>query len=691
MRYGFGFLLSASLASGCASLDYTELRPDQKFARLMMLEDERSLGAGEVVTRLSDPSPRIRLRANLALGRIGSPAGEPHLVAKLSDSDSDMRAVAAFCLGLLEGPLSDEALAALEKALSDVDAEVRGRAAEALGRKGTDPVAVQIGAGLRGRLPHGTPPLQWGEDIERSQPKLPHPDLRLGLFALAQKNNLRSAWSILATEQSQPRFIWWPAAWSSAQFRAEELAPLLLHYAGSNDPYLRALGARGLARLPREQSERAIVQLLTDPDEKVRIEAVRAAGTLGLRGTLPRLLQLLSGDTTYVKVEAIRALATLPDPRAVDPLIYQMSDPNPWLRSAALRAVAFQDRTSFWLLLSGMDPDGDWSVRADLARLLGQIGGDRATALLKQMVDDRDYRVRPAAIDALVQASPAEAVPIVLEHLKGEDPFERAAAAHGVGAFRPEGGVARLLSALEASLGEDVSDPGLAILGALEAYGSDALKPGAQLAIQDRSWLVRKRAAEILRSFGDTTAGAEILETGRNLYDYLDLLNPPYTPHAFIRTEKGIIQAELFIIDAPVTVANFMKLAREGFYNGLSVDRVLPNFRIEAGDPRGDGHGGPGYTVRSEVNRRPFLRGTLGMTLPGGKDTAGSQFFITHLPQPQLAGTYTAFGQVIKGMDLVDGLVRGDVIQKVVIWDGVTTPSGPTTSADQTSPNNSVF
>ena len=690
MSCRLSILLSASLASGCASLDYTELRPDQKFARLMMLEDERSLGAGEVVTRLSDPSPRIRLRAVLALGRIGSPAGEPHLVAKLSDSDSDLRAVAAFSLGLLDGALSDEASAALEKALSDEDAEVRGRAAEALGRKGPDPVAVQIGAGLRDRLPRGTP-LHWGEDIERSHPKMPHPDLRLGLFALAQKNNLRSAWSILATEQSQPRFIWWPAAWSSAYFRAEELAPLLLHYSGSNDPYLRALGARGLARLPREQSDRAIVQLLTDPDEKVRIEAVRAAATLGLSHTVPRLIKLLSEDTTFVKVEAIRALATLPDPRAADPLIYQMSDPNPWLRAAALRAVAFQDRPSFWLLLSGMDPDGDWSVRADLASLLGQIGGDRATSLLKQMVDDRDFRVRPAALDALVLASPSEAGPILLEHLKSEDPFERAAAANGLGELRPEGGVARLLAALEASLPEDVSDPGLAILTALEHYGTDALKPGAQLAVQDRSWLVRKRAAEVLRRLGDTTARAEALETGRNLYDYLDLLSPPYTPHAFIRTEKGIIEVELFIIDAPVTVANFMKLAREGFYNGLSIDRVVPNFLIEGGDPRGDGHGGPGYTVRSEVNRRPFLRGTLGMALPGGKDTAGSQFFITHLPQPQLAGTYTAFGQVIKGMDLVDRLVRGDVIQKVVIWDGVTAPSGPTTSAGRLPSINSVF
>jgi HEAT repeat protein len=691
MRYGLGILLSASLASGCASLDYTELRPDQKFARLMMLEDERSLGAGEIVTRLSDPSPRIRLRATLALGRIGSTAGEPHLVATLSDPDSDMRAVAAFSLGLLEGPLSDEALTALEKTLSDVDAEVRGRAAETLGRKGPDPVAVQIGAGLRDHLPLGIPPLQWGEDIERSQPKTPHPDLRLGLFALAQKNNLRSAWSILATEQSEPRFIWWPAAWSSAQFRAEEVAPLLLHYAGSSDPYLRALGARGLARLPREQSERAIVQLLTDPNEKVRIEAVRAAGTLGLSTTVPRLLQLLSEDTTHVKIEAIRALATLPDPRAVDPLIYQMSDPNPWLRSAALRAVAFQDRASFWLLLSGMDPDGDWSVRAALAGLLGQIGGDRATTLLKEMVDDRDFRVRPVAIDGLVQAAPSEAGPIVLEHLKSEDPFERAAAANGLGELRPEGGVARLLSALEASLREDVSAPGLAILSALERYGTDALKPGAQLALQDRSWLVRKRAAEVLRSLGEETARAEVLETGRNLYDYMDLLDPPYTPHAFIRTEKGIIEVELFIIDAPLTVANFMKLAREGFYNGLSIDRVVPNFLIEGGDPRGDGLGGPGYTVRSEVNRRPFLRGTLGMTLPGGKDTAASQFFITHLPQPQMAGIYTPFGQVIKGMDLVDRLVRGDIIQKVVIWDGVTAPSGPTTSSDQPPSNNSVF
>jgi HEAT repeat protein len=565
MRSGFGILLSASLVTGCASLDYTELRPDQKFARLMMLEDQRSLGEGEVLTRLDDPSPRIRLRAAVALGRIGSPAGEAPLVALLSDSDPDMRASAAFSLGLLQGPLSPEALTALEKVLSDDEAEARGRAAEALGRRGPAPAAVQIGSDVRNRLPPGTPPLQWGEDIARSRPRVPHPDLRLSLFALAKANNLRVAWSILATEQGQPRFLWWPAAWTSAQFKAAELTPLLLHYAGSHDPYLRALGAKGLARLPREHSERAIVQLLSDTDEKVRIEAVRAAGTLGLQGTVPRLLELLSEDTAYVRAEAIRSLATLPDRRAVDPLIDQISDPSPWLRATALRAVAFQDRDSFWLLLSGMDPDGNWSVRAALARLLGQIAGDRATALLRQMVDDRDFRVRPPALRALVQAAPSVAGPIVLEHLEAEDPFERAAAADGVRELQPEGAVGPLVAAIEASLKENVPDPGIAILAALEPYGAEALRRGAQVALQDRSWLVRKRAAEILRSLGDATARADALETDRNLYDYLDLLHPPYTPHAFIRTEKGIIEVELFIVDAPVTVSNFMKLARDGF------------------------------------------------------------------------------------------------------------------------------
>jgi cyclophilin family peptidyl-prolyl cis-trans isomerase len=95
----------------------------------------------------------------------------------------------------------------------------------------------------------------------------------------------------------------------------------------------------------------------------------------------------------------------------------------------------------------------------------------------------------------------------------------------------------------------------------------------------------------------------------------------------------------------------------------------VPNFVVQDGDPRGDGQGGPGYAIRDELNDRPYVRGTVGMAL-SGPDTGGSQFFITHSPQPHLDARYTAFGRVINGMDVVDRIQQGDVIQRVRVWDG---------------------
>ena len=97
----------------------------------------------------------------------------------------------------------------------------------------------------------------------------------------------------------------------------------------------------------------------------------------------------------------------------------------------------------------------------------------------------------------------------------------------------------------------------------------------------------------------------------------------------------------------------------------------MPNFVVQDGDPRGDGEGGPGYTIRDELNERPFVRGTVGMAL-SWQDTGGSQFFITHSPQPHLDARYTAFGHVVNGMDVVDRIQQGDVIQRVRVWDGKT-------------------
>ena len=98
----------------------------------------------------------------------------------------------------------------------------------------------------------------------------------------------------------------------------------------------------------------------------------------------------------------------------------------------------------------------------------------------------------------------------------------------------------------------------------------------------------------------------------------------------------------------------------------------MPDFVVQDGDPRSDGEGGPGYSIRDEISERPYLRGTVGMALDAWPDTGGSQYFITHSPQPHLDAKYTVFGRVIGGMEVVDRIQPWDVIRKVRVWDGET-------------------
>src|SRR4029077_16958147 len=109
-------------------------------------------------------------------------------------------------------------------------------------------------------------------------------------------------------------------------------------------------------------------------------------------------------------------------------------------------------------------------------------------------------------------------------------------------------------------------------------------------------------------------------------YDTPELVDPKVSPHAFIETAKGTIEIELTVLDAPQTVQNFIALARKGYFNGLQIHRVVPNFVIQGGDPRGDGSGGPGYSIRDELNDRPCLRGTGGRAL-SGPDPGRGPFF----------------------------------------------------------------
>jgi cyclophilin family peptidyl-prolyl cis-trans isomerase len=135
-------------------------------------------------------------------------------------------------------------------------------------------------------------------------------------------------------------------------------------------------------------------------------------------------------------------------------------------------------------------------------------------------------------------------------------------------------------------------------------------------------------------------------------------------PRATIRTARGPIELELFGEDAPITAWNFLSLARSGYYRNTRFHRVVPNFVAQDGDPRDDGNGGPGYAIRDEMNQHRYERGAVGMAL-SGPDTGGSQYFITHSPQPHLDGHYTVFGKVIGGYDVLDRIVQGDPITRI--------------------------
>lgn len=142
------------------------------------------------------------------------------------------------------------------------------------------------------------------------------------------------------------------------------------------------------------------------------------------------------------------------------------------------------------------------------------------------------------------------------------------------------------------------------------------------------------------------------------------------TKKAEIHTAKGVMKIDFFEKDAPNTVANFVKLAESGFYNGLTFHRVIPDFVIQGGCPNGIGNGGPGYTINCELDgeNQRHDRGVLSMA-HAGRNTGGSQFFICHnrMNTQHLDRNHTVFGKVVEGLDVIDDIRQGDKMEKVVI------------------------
>jgi cyclophilin family peptidyl-prolyl cis-trans isomerase len=282
--------------------------------------------------------------------------------------------------------------------------------------------------------------------------------------------------------------------------------------------------------------------------------------------------------------------------------------------------------------------------------------------------------VVPAVLSALVAIGAPNAEAVLIEKLTAEDPVVRRAAANGLARLKSTKASAALLNAYDIAEKDPTYVARAAVLSALvELDGADA-KPLVERALGDRDWAIRVRAATLLRTL-DAAADLRRMRPApaaalAELNDLPPLINPTVSPMAYIDTEKGMIQIELAVLDAPRTVTNFVSLAKRHFLGATPFHRIVPNFVVQDGDPRGDGEGGPGYTIRDEINQRPYLRGTVGMALDW-EDTGGSQFFITLSPQPHLDGRYTVFGRVVSGMEAADQLTHGDQIRSVRIWDGV--------------------
>ena len=681
---------------------------EQKMAWILRLEDQRVLHdpapavppaapvqagrnaavaaqpvVGDLIRLLGDDEARVRRRAALAVGRVGLAEGVQPLVGLLSDMDVEVRQMAAFALGLIGDKAARDPLVT---ALDDPSPLVQGSAAEALGLIGDASAADAIGR-LAASIVSSGALAQPPADEDEARRDTPPSACRLAMYALVRLKAYSQLAAAVLDESGAPRVRWWPVAFALQRLADKRALPALLALAKDAHPYTRAFAVKGLGALRDRSALPVLMPLLTSGDRAVLIETIRALGRIGDPSAAGALLKILHDGATdpQVRLETVAALGGFhaPAPAGVyDTLLDMVTDPSAPVRAAALGAIAAVDAEGFVTVLSGLDPDPQWSVRAALATTLGTLASDVARARLTTLLNDSDQRVIPSVIAAFAKAKTPDAASVALERLKVDDPVVRGAAAAAVGDLKPANGPAALADAYPMGQRDPMHVARTSALAAAAKYGAAAAMPLLRAALADKDWAVRVRAALLIREL-DPAAGADAWTQIRpapttvapDVYQAPRLVSPSVSTQVYLDTDRGTIQIELAVLDAPLTVENFVTLARRGYFDGLSVHRVVPDFVVQDGDPRGDGEGGPGYTIRDEFNQRPYLRGTVGMALDPWPDTGGSQYFIAHSPQPHLDAKYTVFGRVVSGMGVVDKIQQWDVIRKARVWDGQTMSS----------------
>jgi cyclophilin family peptidyl-prolyl cis-trans isomerase/HEAT repeat protein len=646
--------------TGCASRETSAPQstsglpepPDLREQGLLLLMADRRYYDSFSVGSIRYESPHLAAPLAVSLGRIGDPQGLPALHSLLVEGKPPVRREAAFALGLIRDATSARHLLA---AVSDSDTET----------------AVWAAASLA--------------------------DLQIDLGRVIQAlegQNPTARWLRLS-----PYLFRFPPA------QIQDVAPTGLQ---SESAQVRAMAAFALARKPQLEAVEVLRSRIDDPDPRVRGWVARALGQIGDRSDMDRLRALLGDRQSGPVIQALRAGHRLVSHGMAAPvadwqphLLALIRDPRPGVAWTALEAAAAwllddelgdalqqlvdagtprEQELALEALAEGGDPRAlDYATRFTTSSSERQrvLSGTVAALvndleILQYLLLDDHVLVRGAALAGLLGTGAEVATATALEVLEDPDPGIRAQVMEWL--IDHPVAPADLLS-------RAIVGPGNREVTELRLFGVRALLARANAQPLERGLVVEN--LESLARVGEYPARVEAArslaeldrpepEVGpagsrKSTTTYMQVVLQTDKEHTVeIETRHGNLRLELECGIARLTCLNFLQLARQGFYDGQIFHRVVPDFVVQAGDPRGDGWGGPGYTIRDELSRTPFERGIIGMA-SSGPDTAGSQFFITLSRQPHLDGRYTAFGRVVRGEELLDRLAQGDRLERVVV------------------------
>ena len=620
----------------------------QERGMLLLVEDRRQFDPFAVeTTRQADPELRVELAE--ALGRVGDPRAFSTLEELLGDPEAEVRRAAAFGLGLLGDPRGEDPLL---RAVTDADRATGRVAVASLASLETD---FQKVIAVLKTLP-----------AEETWPRL-----LPSLYRFPNEDALAIAQQGLGLEQPGLRRM---AAYALARDPMREAAPQLRQLLEDTDPWIRGWAARGLGQVG-DGGDLERLQPLLDDATTPTVQALRAGKSLIQRGEtappddwLPELLRLMQHPDPGVSITAIGAAsAWLLDESLAEALVELVTSGSGRQQEVAFLALAEGGDSRGIALLQPLSRDADPRWRALAAMAASELEMQSTLAVL---LEDRAAEVRLAAITGIARLEAESAGGSILVALADDDPAVRGKALEWAAEY-PEIPVEKLEDALIGPPRQPVELYLNGTAALLARALAEPLERGEIVRILEElatrsDYPVRVRAGIALEELGRPRPAPGPASVRRTAATYREMLRRSARPrYVEVHTPTGVARLELDCPTAPLACLNFLQLVNQGFYDGLEFHRVVPDFVIQGGDPRGDGWGGPGYTIRDELNGKSFDEGVIGMAL-AGPDTGGSQFFITLSPQPHLDAAFTAFGRVIEGFDVLLELEQGDRIERLL-------------------------